>query len=263
MPHARSYVSLFVQRGSDSWALVSNNSIRGQNEDPIFNNGTYSIRQVLPLLGRPIMSFRIHSLFHITLHLSPRHGVLCLCLRRSECQLPLRPNALSHCPRRSVLALIAPPLCQLPLIFQLIVLKGGAKRTLISGARKIRFGAASDFGMTNYPYPSLAFAAQERFDFFILAGNTLVNENYFDRSTLKARWREKLSSGHLKTLAESTNLVAVPNDGDILKNLDIVPPTLLPYLLTLLAYPPIGCNSLRLFNEFQLLMLSDRFNKRP
>lgn len=39
--------------------------------------------------------------------------------------------------------------------------------------RRIVFGATSDLGRSNSPWPSLEFAAQDALDFFVIAGSTL------------------------------------------------------------------------------------------
>ena len=54
-------------------------------------------------------------------------------------------------------------------------------------ARIVRFGASSCVGRTQKPWPTLSRAAQERFDFFILAGDMVYADNSATEGKLSQR----------------------------------------------------------------------------
>jgi len=66
-----------------------------------------------------------------------------------------------------------------------------------------------------------------------------VNERFYNESEIREQWKEKLMSKGVSDLMASTSVIATVNDGDILRNLDIVfPRSFLPFLLSCLLFHP-------------------------
>lgn len=88
--------------------------------------------------------------------------------------------------------------------------------------RKLSFGATSDLGQSNLPWPSLYSAAQDQFDLFLIAGNSLYWESFPSPFEQRLAWAKGLAQPSLANLTHSTTLFNVMGDGDILNNFDLV-----------------------------------------
>eukprot|EP01128_Nolandella_sp_AFSM9_P002026 TRINITY_DN12418_c0_g1_i1.p1 TRINITY_DN12418_c0_g1~~TRINITY_DN12418_c0_g1_i1.p1 ORF type:complete len:815 (-),score=136.47 TRINITY_DN12418_c0_g1_i1:126-2570(-) len=97
--------------------------------------------------------------------------------------------------------------------------RAGMQSGVDDSVPRIRFGATSDLGYTNAPWPSLSHAAREDLDFFLIAGNSLRVEEELAGS-YSDRWSRALSTQGLRELSSSTSIVPAIGDGDILHGIN-------------------------------------------
>ena len=84
--------------------------------------------------------------------------------------------------------------------------------------RIVRFGASSCVGRTQKPWPTLSRAAQERFDFFILAGDMVYADNSATEENYRNVWNASLSELGYRDLSASTSLVTTWDDHEVDNN---------------------------------------------
>ncbi|MBT6488783.1 MAG: hypothetical protein HOK97_03410, partial [Deltaproteobacteria bacterium] len=76
------------------------------------------------------------------------------------------------------------------------------------GSRILRFGATSCLGGQNRPFPTLTRAAEEKLDFFLMAGDTVYADSSLTFGSYRNAWEDALSQQGLKDLFASTSVIA-------------------------------------------------------
>jgi alkaline phosphatase D len=95
----------------------------------------------------------------------------------------------------------------------------GRFRTALAadGRRVVRFGSTSCLG-GNLPWPTLSHAAGERFDFFMLLGDTIYADNGSNQFQYREKWNGALAVKGLVDLTASTSVIATWDDHEIDNN---------------------------------------------
>lgn len=86
----------------------------------------------------------------------------------------------------------------------------------VGESRKIRFGATSCLG-GNAPWRTLSEAAEEKFDFFIMGGDTVYVDQYAN-DAIRGVWEGAMRTPGLKDLTASTSLLATWDDHEVDNN---------------------------------------------
>jgi alkaline phosphatase D len=87
---------------------------------------------------------------------------------------------------------------------------------VLGTSRVIRFGSTSGLG-GNYPWLNLSMAAEQRYDFFFLAGDTIYADWGADTGFVN-KWKEALSRDGLRDLSASTAYIATWDDHEVADN---------------------------------------------
>lgn len=85
-------------------------------------------------------------------------------------------------------------------------------------SRVLRFGATSCLGGQNRPFPTLTRAAEEKLDFFLLAGDTVYADTSLSYNSYRSSWEDALSQQGLQDLFASTSVIATWDDHEIANN---------------------------------------------
>ena len=85
-------------------------------------------------------------------------------------------------------------------------------------SRVVRFGATSCLGGANRPFPTLTRAAQEKLDFFLLAGDTVYADSSLTFGSYRGAWEEALNQQGLRDLFSSTSVIATWDDHEVTNN---------------------------------------------
>ncbi len=85
------------------------------------------------------------------------------------------------------------------------------------GWRVVTFGATSCLG-GNEPWLSLSAAAEERYDFFCLLGDTVYADDAYDEASYRAYWERAMAVAGMRDLCESTSLIATWDDHEVGNN---------------------------------------------
>ncbi|MCB9765318.1 MAG: alkaline phosphatase D family protein [Alphaproteobacteria bacterium] len=86
------------------------------------------------------------------------------------------------------------------------------------GYRVLRFGATSCLGSENPDWESLNHAAAEAFDFFLLLGDTVYADGAYTVEEYRAYWERAFATPSLRSLSNSTSLVATWDDHEVGNN---------------------------------------------
>jgi ABC-type multidrug transport system ATPase subunit/phosphodiesterase/alkaline phosphatase D-like protein len=82
-------------------------------------------------------------------------------------------------------------------------------------ARRSVFGATSAFGPLNQPFPTLTKAAAERLDFMVVAGDAVYTRGLRSNADVRGAWDTVLNMSGVVSLAQSTSVVALADDGEL------------------------------------------------
>jgi alkaline phosphatase D len=85
-------------------------------------------------------------------------------------------------------------------------------------SRVLRFGATSCLGDARDPWPSLSHSLPEKFDFFMLVGDTIYGDNNPDAYDYKTKYRHALSLSGLQDLTAGTSVIATWDDHEVDNN---------------------------------------------
>jgi alkaline phosphatase D len=84
-------------------------------------------------------------------------------------------------------------------------------------ARVVVFGAVSCI-KGNHPWPSLSHAAQERYDFFCLLGDTIYADGSQSIEDYQAHWDVAMTTAGMRDLCQSVSLIATWDDHEVGNN---------------------------------------------
>jgi alkaline phosphatase D len=100
-------------------------------------------------------------------------------------------------------------------------------RTAVSDGeqRVVVFGATSCLG-GNRPWPSLTRAAEERYDFFCLLGDTVYADGSQTTEDYQAHWNQAMSTEGMRDLTASTSLVVTWDDHEVANNFSMSDPNI-------------------------------------
>ncbi|MBT6434356.1 MAG: hypothetical protein HOK28_14755 [Deltaproteobacteria bacterium] len=85
-------------------------------------------------------------------------------------------------------------------------------------SRILRFGATSCLGGQNRPFPTLTRAAEEKLDFFLMAGDTVYADTSLTFGSYRNAWEDALSQQGLRDLFASTSVIATWDDHEVTNN---------------------------------------------
>ncbi len=92
--------------------------------------------------------------------------------------------------------------------------------------RIVRFGATSCLG-GNHPWSTLSHAAGERYDFFLLLGDTIYADWSWGGSSFEDNWEDALQIQGMRDLTQSTSVIGTWDDHEVENNFDLEEPGML------------------------------------